>query len=229
MERRLAVFDIDGTLFRSSLVVELTEELIARGTFPEHVRDEYLGEREAWLDRRGSYDAYIRAVVTAFQRYLQGVHYSEFADAADAVVEQQQCRVYRYTRDYIAQLRSEGAYLVAVSHSPKRILDRFAEAFGFDKVYGTMYELGPEDRFTGGQMEQQHISNKANIVRRVTEKEQLSLGGSVGVGDTDVDVPFLELVDTAICFNPNQALLKHARRCGWSVVVERKDVVYDMQ
>ncbi len=47
------------------------------------------------------------------------------------------------------------------------------------------------------------ISNKANIVRRAVAKEGLTLHNSVGVGDTEGDIPFLEMVEKPICFNPN--------------------------
>jgi phosphoserine phosphatase len=38
----------------------------------------------------------------------------------------------------------------------------------------------------------------------------------------------LDLVERSICFNPNQKLYDHAKRRGWEVVVERKDVTYEL-
>jgi phosphoserine phosphatase len=73
------------------------------------------------------------------------------------------------------------------------------------------------------------IAGKANVVKRVLEKERATLRGSIGVGDTESDIPFLRLVDRPICFNPNRKLLREARRRGWEVVVERKDVVYKIK
>ena len=98
----------------------------------------------------------------------------------------------------------------------------------FDKVYGRIYEIGPQDLFTGVIVDQHLIENKANIVRRAVEKENLSLEESIGVGDTESDVPFLELVSTPICFNPNKNLYRHAKRMNWKVVIERKDVIYEL-
>jgi phosphoserine phosphatase len=60
------------------------------------------------------------------------------------------------------------------------------------------------------------------------EKEGLTLQHSVGVGDTESDMPFLEMVSKPICFNPNEKLYKNARRLSWNVVVERKDVIYNL-
>jgi phosphoserine phosphatase len=58
------------------------------------------------------------------------------------------------------------------------------------------------------------------------EKENLSLRHSIGVGDTESDISFLELVSKPICFNPNEKLYQHAKRLKWAVIVERKDVIY---
>lgn len=74
---------------------------------------------------------------------------------------------YRYTRDLITELKNKGSSIVAISQSPKTVLDAFCKQYGFDKVYGRMYEIGPQDRFTGIVTDEHLIENKANIVKRV--------------------------------------------------------------
>jgi HAD superfamily phosphoserine phosphatase-like hydrolase len=123
-------------------------------------------------------------------------------------------------------LKGKGYYVVAISQSPKTILDEFCASYGFDKVYGRMYEIGPRDLFTGNVSELDFIADKAQVVARVLEKEGLSREGSIGVGDTDGDIPLLESVEMPICFNPNRGLYEYAQEKGWPIVVERKDVVY---
>ena len=226
--RKVAVFDIDGTIFRSSLFIELMEELIDAEVFDESVRDQYLKEKEAWLDRRGDYEAYVGAMITQFMKNLKGVEYRELEWAGKRVVDRVGFRIYEHTTALVRTLREKGYYLLAISHSPKIVVDQFARRLGFHKVYGTMYEVGPEDRFTGILLDQHLIGNKANIVRRAVEKEKLTLKGSVGVGDTEADISFLELVDRPIAFNPNKKLYRYAKRMAWPVVVERKDVIYKL-
>ncbi len=225
---RWLFFDIDGTVFRSSLLIELVEELFAAGMFPKEAREEYDELHRAWQDREGRYEDYIEAVVNVFRTNLKGVFYGDFADVGRAVVAAQSKRVYRYTRDLIGELQKEGYYLVAISQSPKTVLDEFCRQYGFDKVYGRMYETGPQDRFTGESIDEHLIANKANIVSRVIEKEGLTRAGSIGVGDTEGDIPLLESVERPICFNPNRALFEHAKRRGWPIVVERKDMIYEL-
>lgn len=225
--QRVAFFDIDGTLFRSSLLIELVERMIDEGVFPTEASLEYEEYYRSWLARESGYDLYIDAVVKTFLNHIRGVHYGTFADVGRQVIVTESRHVYRYTRDMLHRLKHEGYYLVAISQSPKTILDEFCSAYGFDKVYGRIYEIGPQDCFTGRVVDEHLITNKANIVRRVFEhNNQLDKNNSLAVGDTDGDIPLLESVDEPICFNPNELLYRYAVRRGWSVVVERKDVIY---
>jgi HAD superfamily hydrolase (TIGR01490 family) len=228
-ERRVAVFDVDGTIFRSSLLIQLVDRLIERGAFDGDAKKVYEKEHRKWLDREGDYQEYIEAVVRAFRSHIKGMHYGELADAAEDLVEDQWKRTYRYTRDLIKELKAKDYYLLAVSHSPKTVLDRFCPRLGFNKSYGLIYEIGPQDLFTGNISDEHVMMNKANILRRAVEKEGLTLSHSIGVGDTESDIPFLELVQKPICFNPNAKLYKYAKREGWDVKVERKDVIYGIR
>jgi HAD superfamily hydrolase (TIGR01490 family) len=227
--RKVAIFDIDGTIFRSSLLIELVNRFVTDGIFPKKSQKEYEREWIAWLDREGSYEDYIHAVVSSFMKHIKGVYFADFDRISKAVVDIHHKEVYRFTRDLITELKEGGYFLLAVSHSPKGILDEFGAHMGFDKVYGMFYELGPTDRFTGNIVDEDLIRNKGAIVKRAVEKEGLTLKGSIGVGDTEGDIPMLGLVSTPICFNPNQTLYEHAVRHNWRVVVERKDVIYEIQ
>ena len=227
-KQKVAIFDVDGTIFRSSLFLQLIFALIDKGIFPKSTRDEYAQMEKRWLDRTGDYDSFLMAAVKSFMIHIKGVHYSDFADVAAEIVVEQQSRVYKYTRDLVAKLHTKKYYLVAISQSPKTVLEEFCKKLHFDKVYGRIYQIGATNKFTGEVNDLHLIANKANIVKRVIEKEGLTLDGSVGVGDTEGDIPMLELVERPIAFNPNEKLYRHARRMGWEVVVERKDVIYKL-
>ncbi len=226
--QKVAFFDIDGTVFRSSLLIELVEALVVHGSFPEAARREYLNARTAWQNREGTYDEYIGKVVDSFRTHIVGVHYGVLKDVGRDVVSVQEKRVYRYTRDRIAELRRDGYQLIAISQSPKTILDEFCTRLGFHKVYGRIYEIDSNHLFTGEVVDEQFIANKSNIVERVFGESEYVREDSVGVGDTESDIPLLALVENPIAFNPNRALYEHARKVGWPIVVERKDMIYTL-
>lgn len=226
MMKKVAIFDIDGTIFRSSLLIEVVNALIENGIFPKKARFAYTKSYQDWLDRKGSYETYIMDVVRAFEDNLKNMRHSDFVRIATNVVAIQKNRTYVYTRDLITTLKKKGYFILAISHSPKEILDEFCANLGFDKVYGRVYEVGVNGKFTGKTLYLEEISNKANILKRFIEKEGLSLEDSFGVGDSESDIKFLTFVDNPICFNPNKKLYEHAKKAKWKVVVERKDVIY---
>lgn len=226
--KKVAIFDIDGTIFRSSLLIELVEALIEKNIFETYVRDDYSIEKIKWLDRKGDYEEYIMAIVRVFMENIKGVPQAELVSSAELVVERYRSRTYLYTEKLIKDLKKDGYFLLAISQSPKEILDLFCVELGFDKVYGRIYEVGEDGCFTGAVVDEHMIRNKASILRHAMEKENLTLEGSIGVGDTEGDISFLEMVSKPICFNPNKKLYTHAQEKGWRVVVERKDVVYEL-
>ncbi len=227
--KKVAIFDVDGTIFRSSLLVELVEALIVADIFPKQSKKLYEKPYRQWVNREGTYEGYIEAVIETFMKHLKGVNYYDFERVGLEVVEANKNKVYRYTRDLVKKLKRKGYFLLAISQSPKGLLDAFCKRLGFDKVYGRFYELGPSDEFTGEVVDLHLIANKGNIVRRAVAKEKLSLKNSYGVGDTEGDISMLELVEHPICFNPNAKLYRLAKMNKWKVVVERKDVIYEME
>lgn len=227
-KRKVAVFDVDGTIFRSSLTAELVERLIEKGIFPASTRDLYTRQKEEWLDRQGNWTLYMENLVKTFLHHVKGIPYDTIANIAGEVIEEKKNRVYRYTRDLAKEYKDKGYFLLAISHSPKFIVDGFCYEQRFDKAYGSLYELGPQEAFTGAAIDWEYISNKSNVLKRAVEKENLTLEGSIGVGDTESDISILEMVEMPIAFNPNAILYRHAKLNGWKIIVERKDVIYEM-
>ena len=224
--RKVAIFDIDGTIFRSSLLSEATEALIQEGVFSAKVREKYAKELKTWIERKGPYEDYMWAIVKVFDKEIEGVKYDTYLKVVKKVVAFHQNRVYCYTRDLISKLKKENYYLIAISHSPRELVEEFAKKIGFDKMYGRLREVDKKGFITSEQLFLDLIIDKSKMLKVVVEKHGLTLRGSIGVGDTDSDIPFLKMMDHPICFNPNQKLFRYAKRAGWTVMVERKDVIY---
>ncbi len=222
MSRPLAVFDIDGTIFRSSLLIEITDALIAEGVFPPEVEKIYAREFTAWRNREASYDHYISKVIEAFKQHLNGVPVGRLDDAADIVIGNMGRETYRYTRDLVKSLQKTH-FLIAISKSPQAMVRKFAAHWGFDDYDASIYEH-KDGIYTGVcTTDDRH---KDAVLQDLVAKHSLSLVGSIGVGDSEGDIPLLSLVEHPIAFNPNSRLFTEAIKKDWQVVVERKDVIY---
>src|SRR3989344_3793083 len=163
--RKVAVFDIDGTIFRSSLLLELTEALIDKKVFSKYAQAHYLDTWEKWRDREGSYNDFIMSVVDAYRHSIKGVRRADVWKVAERVIEIQKKRTYRYTRDLVKKL-GKTHFLLAISHSPYEAVAPFAKSWGFEKVYAMVYEVDKKVRFTGNTMYENIIFDKAEVLKR---------------------------------------------------------------
>lgn len=222
-KKSIAVFDIDGTIFRSSLLIELTKHLVRMSIFPKKAYQELKNEQLLWLDRKGSYEAYIFKVIQVFEKRIRNVPVSVLRRVTDEVLQRHKDRVYVFTREKIKQLKKTHV-LLAISGSPDLAVQEFKRIWGFDAAYGTVYE-SKRGVYTGRVLSVASRDKKA-VLQDFCVTHGIGLARSIGIGDTETDVSFLQMVKRPIAFNPNKKLLAIAKKKGWEVVVERKDVIY---
>lgn len=224
---KLAVFDIDGTIFRKNLAFELINELAWHGVFKKDVRNELVRHYSNWLDHKGTYEDYRRALVSMYEKNLKGCKKEEIIKAAKEAVEFFQDRTYVFAEDLIKKLRSENYNIIAVSGSPIEIVEEYNRHLKFDAVFGSVYEMDADEIYTGAAIFEP-TKDKSQVVRRYLMENNLTLADSYGIGDTESDAPVLDMVDNPIAFNPNLNLKEIAEEKGWKIIVEKKDVIYDL-
>lgn len=229
MKRRLAVFDVDGTIFRSSLVIELVNKLIEEGIFPSQTKKEIKKDYISWLNREGHYKKYLDKVIKVYESHIKGCSEKEVGSIIKEVLNSEKKKVYRYTRHLIQDLKKKKYFLFAISGSPGHILTTFAKDIGFDKYLGGFYEV-KNGKFTGNQPYGNPARDKEKTLKEFLKRSDLEfdLKNSIGIGDTEGDIPFLKMLGNPIAFNPNKDLAEYAKKHNWKIVVERKDVVYEV-
>jgi len=227
---KLALFDIDGTIFRSSLLIELINGLVNDGIFPQTAKREMEKEYLAWLDRKGGYEDYIKKVIAIHLKYIAGKSFVEINASAEHTVQFLKNRLYRYTRDLIKDLRAKNYHLITISGSPTYIVSKFAKIMGFNAFFGSEYEI-KDGLFTGKVLNLETFYKKSYVLEQYIKKHSLQVDfkKSIAVGDTETDIAMLKLVGRPIAFNPNGQLAKVAKQFGYEIVVERKDVIYELK
>lgn len=225
--KKLAVFDIDGTLYKWQLFHELVEELTLSGVFPKqafHRIDEGLND---WRMGKVSFDTYERLVVKALFAYLPQTPIAQYETACDAVIAASGHKLNNYPKQLLKQLQSEGYMTIAISGSQQELLKRFGELHGFDVAIGAEYERRG-DYFTGKVL-RPTIGYKAGILHELLEVKGVSLKGSVAIGDSEGDIELLAMVENPIAYNPSEGLFREATKQRWPIVIERKNIAYKME
>lgn len=224
-KKKVAVFDIDGTIFRSNLHFELFKGLVEYGIFPAIVLKEIEEYHDDWINRRGHYRDFEKSLIVSYQNRLKGKVVEDIEKVSRFVVQEKMEHVYVYTRDMIERLRGEYV-LLAISGSPREIVDAFTANWKFDKAYGTIY--GSEHGVFTSEIIFPSYDVKDVTLKNFCSEHNLTLEGSIGIGDTSGDVAFLNLVEEPIVFNPSRELFEIAKEKKWKTVIERKDVIYEL-
>lgn len=225
--KSLAIFDIDGTIFRSSLTIELFKILADMRVFPADFLRRVARLEEKWLNRQGSYEDYLTEVVRAYQKAILGKKKTLIVRACRRVIAEHKLKTYLYTRNLLRSIR--GKYLtIGISGSPLEVVSEYNKFLKFDKLYGWEFGVDERGRYTDKIL---HAPSqyKRELIVRYLENHGLDLKNSIGVGDTESDAGFLDLVDRPIAFNPNRSLARIARKKNWTVVIERKDLIIEFK
>lgn len=227
---KIAVFDIDGTIFRSSLLIELVSGLVKEGIFSKLAEKEIEKDYHAWLNRIANYDIYINKVAEVYYRYIVGCKSKDVTKAGRVVMAKQKSRVYRFTRDLVKKLKKDNYYLIAISGSPIFMVKEFAKRMGFDIAFGSDLKI-KKGLFTSDFVQRDSYNKKSKLLKKIVNELDINPDwkNSVAIGDSATDISMLEMIGKPIAFNPDGVLLDYAKRRGWRIVVERKNIVYDIK
>lgn len=226
-KKKFAAFDIDGTLFRSGLYREVSYELAKMGKVPEEITNELTAKHRQWRHRihGNAFEEFDRTMVMALDEFSTQIRVADYDEAVGRVLEKKAENVYVYTRNLARQLKDQGYFLIAISGSQVDLVEPFAKKYGFDTWVGQEWERGEE--FFTGKTTKSH-TNKDIILNRLINEHDLTLDGSVAVGDSNGDVGMLGLVDRPIAFNPTAELYDKAIINKWTIVIERKNMMYEL-
>lgn len=232
---KAAFFDIDGTLYRDSLMIEhfkklVKYEVLDQSLWHTHVKQTY----ENWHKRRGNYDDYMVELAAIYIESLKGMERSKMEFVTNQVIDLQGDKVYMYTRSRIQWHLDNGYKVFFISGSPDYLVQRMAARYGATDCIGSHYVVDGNDRYTGEVHKMWDSENKDAALNSFVRQYGIDLSQSYAYGDTNGDMAMLRLVGHPIAINPTRELLINlradpdlARRT--EVIVERKDVIYRLR
>ena len=227
-----AFFDIDGTLYRDSLMIEHFKKLVKYEVFDpnlwhSHVKLTY----EMWKKRRGDYDDYMLELAELYISTLKGINMNEIEFIAEQVINLKGDSVYSYTRDKIRWHRQQGHNVFFISGSPHFLVKRMAEKYKATDFRGTEYVTDEDGRFTGIVKQMWDADSKDKAIKDLVDKYNIDLSESYAYGDTNGDMSMLSQVGHPVAINPTKELLENIRshsalNKNAEIIVERKDIIY---
>lgn len=226
--KKFAVFDIDGTLIRWQLYHAIADAVVKLGFAAPGTYDSVKAARMAWKRREAGahFKDYEAELIHVYEQVLKTLSVEQFEQALAVVFDEYKDQAYTYTRDLIAELKQKKYLIFAISGSQTEIVEMIATHYGFDDYIGTIYEKTGQG-FSGHKTVGSH--NKSAALNGLVKKHKATFNESVAVGDSASDASMLGLVEKPIAFNPDQDLYIIARKHGWRVVLERKNMIYELE
>lgn len=227
--RPFAVFDIDGTIIRWQLYHAIADSLANTGHIDAELFKQARTARMQWKKRVGddAFKDYEEKLVSIYDKALTTLSADDFMAAVCHVFDEYKEQTYTYTRDLILELKSKDYLLFAISASQEEVVEMLADYYGFDAWAGSKYPRSG-NHFTGEKVPLKR-DLKVKTLHKLVKKFDAASTDSIAVGDSDSDIPMLEAVERPIAFNPDKKLFEHAKQQGWKIVLERKNMVYELE
>ncbi|MCI7681152.1 HAD family hydrolase [Fusobacterium necrophorum subsp. funduliforme] len=235
MKQIAAFFDIDGTIYRNSLMIEhfkklIKYELLDAESYQEHVEEAF----KLWDTRVGDYDEYLNKLVEAYVKAMKGlpVSYNDFI--SDQVVYLKGNRVYSYTRDQIKWHKEQGHKVIFISGSPDFLVSRMAEKWGADDFRASVYKLNEQEKkYSGDIVPMWDSKHKIKALEEFQKEYNIDLSKSYAYGDTNGDFSMLMSVGFPRAINPSKELVLKIKETPYlreraKIILERKDVIYEL-
>jgi len=224
--RNCAFFDIDGTLLKGFIIQSFPRYLADSGyiepTYPDNIDSIVVDYRSGKM----SYRVAAEEVPNLYANALKGLKLSTVKTWAEKFMASYlPTHIFPYTKSLVKYVASLVDMTVAVSGSPREVVDELQEV-GFDKVYGSLFKLN-SGVYTGKVKANLILGEvKGAIIHNIVKEYNIDLEKSIAFGDTDQDEPMLEMVRIPIALQPNSALKEICRVRGWKCF-ETKDL-YDI-
>ena len=230
---RAAFFDIDGTLFRNSLLIEHFLKLVEADILDKKIWTDEIGLLYSkYENRQGAYEDYLEKSSLAYQKSMVGLDKKVVDHYAQIVLKENKNKVYNITRNAVKKHLKNGDLIFFISGSPDFMVDDFSKLYQATDSISTTYIFDENNKFSGKVLPMWDGKNKLKAVGKLQEKYDIDLEKSFAYGDTNGDITMFQLVGNPHAINPSFELIDNLYRDielrNKAVInIERKDVNYN--
>ncbi|WP_415715443.1 phosphoserine phosphatase SerB [Maridesulfovibrio sp.] len=192
--RRLVAFDMDSTLIQAEVIDELAKAAGSGDTVSRITESAMRGEidfKESLRQRLATLKGLDESVMEGIARKLP------ITEGAERL---------------ITNLKKFGYKTAIISGGFTYFGEKLQEKLGVDYVYANRLEI-KDGKLTGGVIgDIVDGAKKAELLRKIAEKEQISLQQSIAVGDGANDLPMLSIAGLGIAFHAKPKVKQDARQ-----------------
>jgi phosphoserine phosphatase len=197
--RKLVVFDMDSTLIQAEVIVELAKLANVGEQVNKITESAMRGE----IDFKESFKKRVALLKGIRQDQLDTISQTlPLTDGADLVAK---------------TLKGLGYKLGILSGGFTFVGNYLKERLGFDYMYANVLDL--RDGVVTGEVVEEIVDGekKADLLRRIAQKENISLEQTIAVGDGANDLPMISIAGLGVAFNAKPIVRQKASNAISSV------------
>ena len=214
-EKSCAFFDLDGTLLRGFIIQAFPRFLADSGFIEPRYPDEIAEVGSRYSSGRISYREAAEIVPEKYASAVRGKNLDDVKRYASRFMATYVPEhAFPYSIPLINEMRTLFDLTVVLSGNPHHVIAEL-KPLGFDKIYGSIFELNNGEY--SGEVSTNLIlgEEKARLVRKISRELSLDLSKSIAFGDSDQDAPMLSLVGIPVAVNPNEKMKEICEMKGW--------------
>lgn len=212
---KLAVLDLDGTLYSGTLGIDLLNELARQKLFQPKALEKALQILEAYVQGELGREDLAAHIYGLYGEGIVGLTQEQVVQAAAATWERSKHRVFPFVGDLLSTLSRHGYTTVLMTGSPTEIVSQFTRSYAFDHVYAAGFQL-QEGRYTGKLHSSPAVAGqKRSLLQRISRELEADLSASLVLGDSENDFEMFDLVGVPIAMNVQGQLSLQFQSRGW--------------
>ncbi|MBU0758527.1 MAG: haloacid dehalogenase-like hydrolase [Nanoarchaeota archaeon] len=212
---KLAIYDIDKTLYNGYSTVEFIEYLHKKRLFRQENYNNIMQLLEGLKTGETSYFRTAHQYVMETAEGLVGqdkdkinVFAKEFFDRS---------RLFSFSEDLVRIMKKYHYYNLILSNSLIEVLSPIKDYLRMDGLLGIELETS-QGKYTGNINSEMHFeSGKKGTLAKFLKSNRFTLDMSFGFGDSEHDIAFLEDVKNPVVISPRDELKIHAEKYNWTV------------
>eukprot|EP01024_Parvocaulis_polyphysoides_P061444 TRINITY_DN6806_c0_g1_i1.p2 TRINITY_DN6806_c0_g1~~TRINITY_DN6806_c0_g1_i1.p2 ORF type:complete len:302 (-),score=15.94 TRINITY_DN6806_c0_g1_i1:408-1265(-) len=217
--RRIAFFDVDGTIAKSNIVWPFVYIQFACLSIFEKI---------FWIP----YFAMMSFVYRAVDKFDRSTFNKMFYENYKGYTRQQQPlmaniamekyykqRIFKGVVSHIKELQQQGYFIVLVTGQLDFIVQELANIIGANDIIANQLEMDENGVFTG-KLRGKPVSNaqKQILMNQFAEKHNTDMKSCIAYGDSISDLPMLMSVGTPITVAPDAKLRQLALQNNWKII-----------
>jgi len=219
MAKKIALFDIDKTIYNGYIILSLAEYQLEKKIISINTFNNILEDANLYKKGLVDYETTIANLLIHWAQGLKDISYNEALRQTKYFLRNRGNRFFPFINPVIKLLKKTHD-IYFVTGEPGFVAEAVTDLYRATDFFASNLEV-ENGIFTG---KVNNFLSKREGKRKAIKEilKNYNIKGSIAFGDSEGDIEILDSVENAVCINPTEGLKKIAEEKGWIIVEPHK-------